>query len=140
MQCIKNFMKRRKQKKKLVLLINVKGALASWQISAHMKHLVEGLKPHLRAYEVIIMPVVDQPTTLYWLDGNADDLCDVKTFDNIKDIIKPVLHDILEECLEIKPSSLVVPNTAQEKMQELLMKNMSELEKKIDESHSGAQT
>ena len=39
-------MKRKKTKhdKTLVLLLNVKGAQASWQVHAHLRHVMDGLK------------------------------------------------------------------------------------------------
>ena len=97
--------KRKKYKinKTLVLLLNVKGAQGSWQVQAHLKHVSDGLKKVLPVEELILMPVVDQPTALYWLEGKLDPEYQ-KTFDAIQDKIKPVLHTVLEECLEIKPT------------------------------------
>ena len=101
-------MKRKKTKhdKTLVLLLNVKGAQASWQVHAHLRHVMDGLKRFaLPSEQLIIMPVVEQ-TAFYWLEGDPKDPKDIKTLDQIKDRLQPTLKTTLAECLTIKPGKL----------------------------------
>jgi len=130
-----------RKKRKLILLLNVQGAVASWQIAAHMKHIADGLAQNLREYDLIVMPTVEQPTTLYWLDGDEQKAEDIKILDEeIKKQVRPILHVLLEECLEIKPSSLVVPSAAQQKMQEIMSEGLEKLKEKTDDDEAPTPT
>jgi hypothetical protein len=90
---------------------------------------MDGLRGHLPVEELILMPVVDQPTALYWLEGKPDPEYQ-KTFDAIKDKITPVLHTVLEECLEIKPTKMHVPDKSLEKMNQMMQEGIDKLGEK----------
>jgi hypothetical protein len=80
-------------KKTLILTIDLAGA-PDWQRKAMQMQLSDWLQKNktlLPIEDLVIMPANGE-TRLFWLEGNADDLKDVKTLEDIKDRIKPIME------------------------------------------------
>ncbi|MDP1711943.1 MAG: hypothetical protein Q8K86_05750 [Candidatus Nanopelagicaceae bacterium] len=103
--------------KTLVLMLRVKGAVANWQISAHMQHMQHKLAQILPVDKLILIPVIDGSTALYWLEGDQDP-ASLKTLEEVKGKIRPVLQVALKECLQIKPAKLAAPKGAVKELQD----------------------
>ena len=81
------------QKRTLILTIDMKGG-SDWQINAMTRQVSDWVrlnKTLLPIEDLIIVPASGE-TKLYWLEGELDDEDDIKTLDQVKDRIKPVLE------------------------------------------------
>ena len=86
-------------KKNLLLSIDLT-SIPSWQITAmqkQMKDWIETNKTLLPFENLIIFPTTGE-TKLYWLEGELNNPKDIKTLNEIKDRLQP----ILEVALDIK--------------------------------------
>jgi hypothetical protein len=86
-----------KIKRTLVLTVDLTGG-PDWQITAHQNQLAAWLEKNraILPFEGLIILPVSGETKLYWLEGNPEDVGDVKTLDEIKNRIKPVMEVALD--------------------------------------------
>lgn len=86
-----------KIKRTLVLTVDLTGG-PDWQITAHQKQLgawFDKNRAVLPFEGLVILPVPGE-TKLYWLEGDPESAEDVKTLEEIKDRIKPVMEVALD--------------------------------------------
>lgn len=85
-----------KHQKTLILTVDMQGG-ADWQVKALQQQMADWLETNktiMPTENLIILPA-SGPTRLFWLEGEPTD---IKTLEEIKDRIKP----ILEVALDIK--------------------------------------
>lgn len=79
--------------KTLILAMDSKGA-PSWVVNANCKQIVDWFKANktIMPIENLIILPTDGETRLYWLEGDVENPEDVRTLEEIRDRIKPVLE------------------------------------------------
>lgn len=80
-------------KRTLVLALDMQGG-SDWQVNAMNRQMSDWItlnKTLLPIEDMIILPTSGE-TRLYWLEGKIDDDEDIKTLEQIKDRIKPILE------------------------------------------------
>ncbi len=82
--------------KTLIITIDVTG-LPEWHVTAITKQMAAWLDSHkavLPVENLVILPAKGD-TRLYWLEGDPDEIKNVKELEQIKDRIKPILSVFL---------------------------------------------
>jgi hypothetical protein len=82
--------------KTLILTLDTTG-LPEWHVAAITKQMADWLDSHkaiLPVENLVILPAKGD-TRLYWLEGDPDEIKDVKELEKIKDRLKPILSVFL---------------------------------------------
>jgi hypothetical protein len=82
--------------KTLIITIDVTG-LPEWHVTAITNQMAAWLDSHkavLPVENLVILPAKGD-TRLYWLEGDPDEIKDIKELEQIKDRIKPILSVFL---------------------------------------------
>lgn len=93
------------------------GKLPDWVIKAKSMQInawVEANRDKLPFENMILIPAPGE-SKVYWLEGKVDDPSDIKTLDEIRDRLKP----ILEAALKVKVDQSGYVNPIQQGMDEL---------------------
>lgn len=78
--------------KTLVLAVDVGETKYEWEVTAHQMQIAAYFEKHkiLPADNVVFFPIKGE-MKIFWLEGDPEDLKDIKDLEEIKNKLKPVL-------------------------------------------------
>lgn len=85
-------------KKLFVITVDV-GDRPEWQIKALQRQFADAIKKcdELKDHFFLLFPVRNQPSNIFYLDGDPESVSSAKELADIADIVRPVLKEPLNE-------------------------------------------